>query len=229
MTCCKAENECMNFKAAIFDMDGTLVDSLMLWDVLWEELGKTFLNDPGFRPTVEDDTTIRTMTLKAAMELTYERYHLGESSEQLHQVAAEKLKNFYITQVELKPGVLEWLQYLKNQGIRMCIASATVPELVRLVMKKCGVDGFFDGLFSCGDIGKGKDHPDVFLMALEHLGTKAEETCVFEDSLVAVQTAAKAGFQTVGIYDRYNYGHTQMKRIATAYIAEGETLAKLIR
>jgi len=219
----------MNFKAAIFDMDGTLVDSLMLWDVMWEALGRKFCNDPGFRPTLEDDKAVRTVTLKAAMELIHQRYHMGESGEELLRIAEAMMKEFYATKVQLKPGVLEWLKYCKAQGVRMCIASATVTELVRLAMEHCGIESYFDALFSCGDIGKGKDEPDVFLQVLEYLGTRAEETCVFEDSLVAIQTAVNAGFQTVAIYDRFNYGQEQMRAIATEYIAEGESLTRLIK
>ena len=110
----------------------------------------------------------------------------------------------------------------------MCIASATDNKLVELAIKHCCIDKYFVRLFSCVDIGKGKDKPDIYLKAMDFLGTTKEETCVFEDSLVAITTAHKAGLKTVGIYDKFNYGHEEMQKIATEYIAQGETLKKLI-
>jgi beta-phosphoglucomutase-like phosphatase (HAD superfamily) len=87
----------------------------------------------------------------------------------------------------------------------------------------------FMKVFSCSDIGKGKDSPDVFLLAKEFMGEKIKETWVFEDSVVAIETAVKAGFPTVGIYDSFNYGQDKIKEIANEYIAQGQTLLKLIK
>lgn len=83
-------------------------------------------------------------------------------------------------------------------------------------------------MFSCSVLGKGKDEPDVFIHACNFLGTKIEETWVFEDSLTAIVTATKIGMPTVGIYDRFNYGQEHIKSIATKYIEEGENLTTLI-
>ena len=76
-------------------------------------------------------------------------------------------------------------------------------------------------------MGKGKEEPDIFLLASEFLGEKTEETWVFEDSLTAIETATSIGMPTVGIYDQYNYGQDRIKEIATEYVAAGETLLKL--
>ena len=218
----------MQIKAAIFDMDGTLVNSLVQWDFFWRDLGERFLGNAAFRPSAADEKTVRTMTLDAAMDLVHEHYGIGDSGQQLLDIVNEMVDDFYRNHVELKPGARELLEHLYAQGTKMCIASGTEMRFIRITLQRCGLEKYFGKLFSCFDIGKGKDEPDVFLLALANLGTRAEETCVFEDSLVAVQTATKVGFQTVGIYDRYNYGQEQMKQIATAYIAEGESLTKLI-
>ena len=83
-------------------------------------------------------------------------------------------------------------------------------------------------ILSCDEVGKGKDKPDIYLLALEKLGTKFEETWVFEDSHVAVNTAHNIGLKTVGIYDKYNFGHEEIKRISDIYIDDGETMRKLM-
>ncbi len=210
-------------------MDGTLVDSLMLWDILWSTFGDKYLNDKSFAPSVEDDKKVRTLTLKDAMDLIHENYKLGESGEELLALANTIMNDFYANSVELKSGVREFLEYCKNKGVKMCIASATAPELIDVAMKHCDIGKYFLKVFSCGVIGKGKDEPDVFLQAAEFLGGEIKETWMFEDSLTAIETATKIGMPTVGIYDRYNFGQDRIKEIATEYIAEGETLLKLTK
>ena len=218
----------MNIKAAIFDMDGTLVDSLILWDVLWSSLGERYLNDKMFVPSDEDDKKVRTLTLKDAMQLIHNNYNLGSNGEELLFVANCILKDFYANKVELKSGVREFLEHCKNSGVKMCIATATARDLVDLAIEHCDIGKYFLKVFSCSDIGKGKEEPDVFLQAAEFLNTKTSETWVFEDSLIAIETATKIGMLTVGIYDQYNYGQDKIKEIATKYIDSTETILKLI-
>lgn len=218
----------MNIKAAIFDMDGTLVDSLGLWDVFWEQFGSEYRNDKTFRPSAADDKAVRTIPLKDAMDLIHEHYQLGESGEELLELADRIIIEFYSRDVELKKGVREFLEYCKKKGVKMCVASATAPEHLALVLKHCEMESYFSEVFSCDTLGVGKDVPDVFLLAREHLGAKPEETWVFEDSLVAIETATKLGMPTVGIYDRFNPYQPEIQRIATKYIAQGEDLTKLI-
>ncbi len=211
---------------AIFDMDGTLVDSLMIWDLLWENLGVHFLGKSGFRPSAEDDKAVRTMTLIDAMMLIHKNYGIDTSGEALWRYVTDFLADFYKTEVKLKRDVREFLESLHKKGVRMCVASATAPDLVYLAMKHCGIDGYFPKLVSCAEVGKGKEHPDVFFAALEYLGTDLDTTWVFEDSAAALKTASRAGFKTVGIYDRYNFGHDTARSVSDIYIDEGETLKK---
>lgn len=218
----------MEIKAAIFDMDGTLVDSLMLWDVLWADFGKTYLEDENFRPSEADDKRVRTLTLKDAMHLIHENYHIGRDGGELLDRANRMMIDFYSNRVALKDGVLEFLEHCKRGGVKMCLATATATDLLHLALDHCGIGKYFSGIFSCGDIGKGKEHPDVFLLAQKYLGEEVGDTWVVEDSLVAIETATKIGMKTIGIYDRFNYGQDRIKEIATEYIAEGQTLARLI-
>lgn len=218
----------MNIKSAIFDMDGTLVDSLMLWDVLWSTFGERYLGDKGFRPSIDDDKKVRTLTLKDAMELIHRNYDLGESGQELLDLANSIMIDFYGSRVELKSGVREFLEFCRQNGVKMCIASATAPDLIDIAIKHLDLGKYFLKVFSCGTIGKGKEEPDVFLLAKEFLGTDTVDTWVFEDSLVAIETATKIGMPTVGIYDRFNFGQDRIKEIATRYIGPDETLIKII-
>ena len=110
----------------------------------------------------------------------------------------------------------------------MCLATATATELLNIAIKRCDVGKYFLHIFSCGDIGKGKDDPEIFMLAKDFMGEKTEETWVFEDSLVAIETVTKIGMPTVGIYDRYNFGQDRIKSLATIYVDDGETLLKVI-
>ena len=218
----------MNIKSAIFDMDGTLVDSLFIWEVLWSSFGERFLQDKSFSPSREDDKRVRTLTLRDAMWLIHENYNIGKDGDELLALANEIMLDFYSNEAELKDGVKEFLEHLHRSGAKMCIASATAPELLSVAMKNLDLNKYFPVIFSCGAIGKGKEFPDVFLQAALYLGADPSNIWVFGDSLVAIETATSAGFKTVGIYDRHNFGQDRIAKIATEYIAEGEILLKLI-
>ncbi len=218
----------MKITGAIFDMDGTLIDSMMFWDIFWQRLGVHYRNDPAFRPDGKTEKAIRTLPLKEAMYLLHEACGIGENGEALLKTANEMCAAFYANDVQMKPGALEFLAHCKKQGIKMCVASATARPLQEIVMNKFGLDVYFPRIFSCSEIGRGKEFPDVFIAAHEYLGTPKESTWIFEDSITALETARKAGYQTVGIYDPHNFNLDRMPDFSTAYIAEGESLARLI-
>ena len=218
----------LDVKAAIFDMDGTLVDSLMLWDILSEAMAKAYPEKVGTVISEEDNKAIRVLPLREGMQLLHDHYGIAGSGEELFQLETRVFADFYANKVELKPGVREFLEHLKNCGVRMCIASATDPTLVESALDHCGIRHYFDTVFSCGVLGKGKDTPDIYLMAMEYLGEDLEHTWVFEDAFVAIKTATGIGMQTVGIYDKYNPYQDEIKAMSTHYIEPGETLMKLV-
>ena len=215
-------------KAAIFDMDGTVIDSLGIWDVMWKEFGNAFLNGQKFTPAPEIQKAIRTITLPEAMNLIHEACNLGKSGEEVFKVGERTFRNYYSTTVKLKEGMLEYLRYCKEQKIRTVIASATAPELIEVALEHCGVRDCFEAIFSCSMVGKGKEAPDIFLYTQNWLGTETEETWVFEDSFVALETARRIGMPTVGVYDQYNPWQDAVKNASTIYLGPGQSFAALI-
>ena len=138
------------------------------------------------------------------------------------------LPELYATKFGLKDGVREFLDYCFENGIPMCLASATEKLYINTALDRHDMRKYFRAVLSCADIGKGKEEPDIFEEALEVLGTPKEETFIFEDSYVALETAARAGFPTVGIFDCHAFEQERLARSATHYIAEGETMMKLV-
>ncbi len=218
----------LSMDAAIFDMDGTLADSLIVLDILYDSIREAYPQQQELCITEQDNNAIRVLPLRDSMQLLHDHYGVAESGEELFAFETQVFRDFYTNRVELKPGVAPFLAHLKEQGVRMCVASATAPDLVEAALAHCGIRHYFDAEFSCGVLGKGKDAPDIYEMTRDFLGASTELTWVFEDALVAVRTATGLGMPTVGIYDRYNPNQEEIRRMATHYIGPGETLMKLI-
>lgn len=191
----------MIYKYCIFDMDGTLVDSMGHWKNLEYE----FLEAKGISEDINEVLKdIQHMTIPAAMEYFIDRFHFEGTVESLTEEFNALMAAHYASDVEVKPGVPAYLEKLHQQGAKMCIASATSVPLVTICLERLGLRKYFEFLLSCVDVNASKDKPDVFLEAARRLGGTPEETAVFEDSLVAATSAKSAGFHVVGIYDKYS-------------------------
>ena len=209
-------------------MDGTLINSLTFWNVYWKKIGERFFGTPDFKPEESVDCAVRTKFFREAQAYIKNFYHLDISDEELAEFSAQGVLDFYRTEVTVKEGVFELLEHLKKEGIKLCIASATEKNMVMFALSHLGLAPYFDTVFSCADIGKSKDVPDIYLLARDALGEKESDLCVFEDSFVAIETARKAGFLTVGIYDENNFNQERLAASSDFYIGQGRSLAELV-
>lgn len=183
---------------AIFDMDGTLVDSMPRW----QRLGRDYLAAKGVTGDVE---ALLKRTVPLTMEESGELFRRecglpGTGAE----IAAEMngiMEAHYRRDIPLKAGVREYLEALRRSGASLCAASATAEPLMDACLTRLGVAGLFRFLLSCDRVGAGKDRPDVYLEAARRLGARPGETTVYEDALHAARTAKAAGFYVVGVYD----------------------------
>lgn len=182
---------------AIFDLDGTLLDSNGYWDLAPDEYLKTL----GKRAAPGLAKTIFTMTLPEAAEYMTREYGLTQAPEEIGEGVNAAMERFYRTVIPLKEGVREALDLLEEKRIPLAIASVTDRPLVECVMRRFGLLDRFKAIVTIADVGVGKQAPDVYLEAARRLGSRPGETLVFEDALHALQTAKKAGFITVGVYD----------------------------
>ena len=218
----------MKIKGAIFDMDGTLIDSLSFWDHFWKLIGSRYLQKNDFKACEEVDKRIRTMIYTDAMAYIREYYGITEPIEDFLHFTKATLTDFYKNSAPVKQGAVALLEHLASLGISLCLASASPIKDVRFNLSVHGLDKYFDTVLSCADIGVGKDQPDIYLLALEKMGLGAAEVCVFEDSFIALETAKAAGFQTVGIYDDHNYEQGRLRCASDFYLEKGRGLDTLI-
>ena len=188
----------MEKEFAIFDMDGTLVDSMPRWRGLVGE----FLTSKGVTE-VPDDIICRMKHrfMVESGEILRKEFHLDGTAESVAAELNGMMADHYRNDVKLKDGVAEYLEELRSRGVRMGVASATALPLVELCLKEHGIRDFFDSIHSCQTLWVNKEHPDVYHACARDLGGAPEDTAVYEDSLLASQTAKKAGYYTVGIYD----------------------------
>ena len=188
----------MDKKACIFDMDGTLVDSMGYW----RRLGREFLARKGVTENVEPVLErIKPMTMLESSALFIESFGLDGTPEELAAEMNRVMDDHYRRDIPLKPGAREYLEVLKKQGVSMCLATATPEPLSRLCMERLGVAEDFAFILSCETLGVGKDRPDVYLEAARRLGAVPAETAVLEDAILAARTAKAAGFHVVAVYD----------------------------
>ena len=203
-------------KGAIFDFDGTLVDSMYIWDTI----GEDYLRSLGKEPHEDLKETFMTLTLEEAAEYYRTHYGVTLSVKELVDGVNTMVEGIYRTRVALKQGVADFLAQLKDNGTRMCIATVTDRYLVEETLDRLGILQYFSEIFTCAEVGYGKDKPIIYRKALEHLGTTKNETYVFEDSLFALKTAKADGFTTVGVYDRHENRQDNLKNLADYYIVD---------
>lgn len=209
---------------AIFDVDGTLLDSM----VIWEDAAVRYLHSLGLEPEENLSEKIMTMSMEEGADYLINHYGVNLTKSEILSDIRKLIRGFYENEVQLKFGVENVIRTLSERNIPMMIATSSDSECVVAGLKRLGVWQYFEGILTCTDIGKGKNEPDIYLVAAKKLGSTPQETIVFEDALHAIVTAKKAGFVTVGIYDSYNQDEEEIKKIADYYFKDWEEVEKWI-
>lgn len=209
---------------AIFDMDGTLTDSMGIWNQLAEE----YITGLGYvySPQVMERTAHLTVLDSAALFVDY--YQLSKTPEQTAREINALMEEHYRSDVPLKPGARAVLERMDRAGVKMCVASSTSPELLDICLRRLGVRDLFQFLLSAEEVGAGKDRPDVYLEAARRLGGAPENTWVFEDVIFAARTAKAAGFEVAAIYDESSRADQEaLKETADFYFTRWDDPALL--
>lgn len=190
-------NNLKDIKGAIFDLDGTILDSMYIWS----EIGYKFLEEKHIQLPPGSDEQFTTMSLMEAAEYYIKHFDNTATIESIVNDINRLVEGFYFNEVLKKDGVAEFLNFLKNKGVKMCIATATDKYMVEKALERNGIRHYFSEIFTCNGVGAGKNTPVIYDVSLKHLGTPKENTFVFEDALYAIETANKAGYNLVGIKD----------------------------
>ena len=201
-------------KGAIFDFDGTLFDSMFIWDTA----GEVYLRSIGIEPRENLQKVLKTMSLLQSATYIREKYWVPLAIEEIMDGINRTVEDFYFHTVQPKEGVITFLEQMKTQGIKMCIATATDRYQVEAALKRCGMESFFSEIFTCTDVGHGKDEPIIFQKAMEYLGTTRADTVVFEDAYHAAKTAKADDFITVAVYDSWENKQEELHSVSDCFL-----------
>lgn len=213
-------------KGVIFDLDGTLLSST---DV-WRKIDVEFLGKRGLEVPEDYVETITPMEFKQIADYTIERFHLPETPEAVMDEWNTMAKDAYENKVQIKPGVKELLTALKKGNIPMAVATSNIEALYKPCLKRNGILEYFDAFTECGEVGRGKSFPDIYIRSAEKLGCRPEECAVFEDIIMALETAGGVGFTTVCVRDEaWDYSPEQINLVADYEVQEISQALSLIK
>lgn len=197
---------------AIFDLDGTLLDS----SEMWRSLGTRYLNLLGIEPREDLAEAMNAMSMPESANYLRERYALSYSVDEILRQFSRMTEEFYKEQVGFRNGAPRLLARLRSRCVKMSVATAGDANLGMTALGRLGVANFFAGAVSCTEYGA-KTSPEVFLAAADLIYAVPEETIVFEDSLHAVRSAKKAGFRTAAVRDISERNQDELRRVADFY------------
>lgn len=185
-------------QGAIFDLDGTLLDSMQVWN----QVDVDFLAKRGIVMPDDYPSTIASMQFRDIATYTIERFHLSETEEDLMDEWSRMATYMYAHEVTLKPHAREYLASLHNRGVRLAIATTLTPHLRDPAMHHLAIAQYFDAVVSVDDAHHvGKTQPDVYLLAAQRIGVKPSECMVFEDLYEGILSAKSVGMQVCAMFD----------------------------
>ncbi len=208
--------------AIIFDMDGTLIDSMWVWEAVDLDFFEKYqLPEPEkFGETLEGKsyTESAQALLEAFPDLPMT---VEEVKDEWTQMAVEK----YMTEVPLKKGARKFLENQKRKGLKLGIATSNTAEIVDITLNTLGLTEYFDSVHTACEVKHGKPAPDVYLMVAGELGADPERCLVFEDVPNGILAGKNAGMRTCAVEDFYSSSQKKKKQeLADYYIQDYDEL-----
>ncbi len=200
-------------KAILFDLDGTLVDSM--W--VWKDIDIAFLGNLGYTVPEDLQNAIEGMSFTEVALYFKERFFIPDSIEKIKETWQRMAMDQYSRKVLLKPGLTRFLPYAKAQGIRMAVASSNDRKLIEAALTGHGIREYFDCIITSCEVKKGKPAPDVYLEAARRLGTSPSHCLVFEDILPGILSGKAAGMTVCAVEDAYSIPQEKEKRETADY------------
>lgn len=206
-------------RGAIFDVDGTLLDSMYLWD----RVGEDYLQGKGIAPLPDMEERVRTMSMMQIAQYCQQAYGMTEPAQQIIDEINGMVLEKYRNEVQPKPGVKALLSMLREKGVALAVATASDRCLIEEALERTGLLPYFDVFLTCSEVGAGKDSPAIFYAACKAMGTRPEETVLFEDSLYSMKTAKKEGFLVAAVFDESAAGEKEeIQQLADWYVQTPE-------
>lgn len=200
-------------EAVIFDLDGSMVDSMWMWRTIDIE----YLGRFGIELPENLQSCIEGMSFSETAVYFKERFGLPDDLDTIKADWNRMAWDKYAYEVPVKDGVMELLQYCMEHGIKAGIATSNSRELVDNVIKVHGLDAYFDCIMTGCDVAKGKPAPDIYLAVARSLGVAPENCLVFEDIIPGIQAGKAAGMQVCAVYDKYSEHQDDVKRDLADY------------
>ena len=202
-------------KVCIFDLDGTLLDSMGIWI----NIDTAFLNKRNIEVPDDYADIIAPMSFNDAAMYTIDRFNLHDNTDELIKEWEDLAIYEYSNTVKMKPYSKAYLQNLKELGIKIAVATSSMPILYEAALRNNNIYDLFDVICNTGDIGAGKSQPDIFLRIAEKFNVSPRDCVVFEDILVAIKSAKSIGMTVYGVYDKASENDwKQIKKIADGVI-----------
>ncbi len=214
----------MSIQGAIFDMDGTLLDSMEGWATA----GERYLRRRGITPRFGEADCLLYQGMIGAAQHFRNAYGITEDVQTIIDGINDEVAAFYATKAIPCDGVTEFLEMLKTRGVRMCVATATDRCLAQPTLERLGLLPFFDRIFTCTELGTDKTSPLIYDTATAFMGTPKEETWVFEDASYAVRTAKTAGYPVCAIHDRFEKRAAYLQETADHYVMSYREAIKIL-
>lgn len=189
-----------NIKAVIFDLDGTLVDSMWMWHAIDVE----FLGEYGYECPEDLHRVIEGMSFSEGAVYFKERFHIPLSLEEIKAVWTQMAIDKYRYEVPLKTGVKEFLELIKKKNIKCGIATSNGRELVDAVIDSLGIKEYFQTVTTACEVKAGKPEPDIYLYVAGQLGVDPEDCLVFEDIPAGIQAGKRAGMKVCAVEDEFS-------------------------
>lgn len=200
-------------KAVIFDLDGTLVDSM--W--MWKDIDIEFLKGYGYECPDDLQKAIEGMSFSETAAYFKERFRLPPALEEIKAIWTEMSLNKYRHEVPLKHGVREFLQYLKDRGLKAGIATSNGREMVDAVIASLNIGPYFQVITTACEVAAGKPEPDIYLKVADSLQVKPEDCLVFEDVPAGILAGKRAGMKVCAVEDEFSREMQAEKRSLADY------------
>jgi haloacid dehalogenase superfamily, subfamily IA, variant 3 with third motif having DD or ED/haloacid dehalogenase superfamily, subfamily IA, variant 1 with third motif having Dx(3-4)D or Dx(3-4)E len=211
-----------NIDAVIFDMDGTLIDSMWVWEKVDDDyLMKRNIVVPGdLRKQIEG------LGFTETAQYFKNRFSLNDSIKDIMNEWMDMVKYYYQNTIPLKQGVFEFINSLNMKKIKIGLATSNSRELTEMVLKRTNIYHFFNSIVTSCEVCKDKSYPDIYLRTADNMKVKPEKCLVFEDTLSGIIGAKKAGMRAAAVYDEYSVlGRNEIENRADKYIMSFEEIA----